>query len=51
MNQDLKTMSIEQLKAIGYDMVLALDGAQKNIQLINQELATREGKALEPNQP
>ena len=38
---DLKTMTVEQLKALAYDQIIILEQTQTNIRLINQEIAER----------
>lgn len=38
---DLKTQTLEQLKALAYDQFVVLHQTQSNIKLIEQEIATR----------
>lgn len=41
---DLKTLSIKDLKALAYDMLVQYETAQQNIKLINQEIALRQNE-------
>jgi hypothetical protein len=38
---DLKTLSVEQLKALAYDQIALLEQTQKNLQVLNNEINTR----------
>lgn len=38
---DLTKMSIEALKAAGYDQLAAMENLQKNLGMINQEISKR----------
>ncbi len=42
---DLKTQTLEQLKALAYDQMVLQEQAQRNIQVINQEIALRNTQA------
>lgn len=41
MNPDLKAMSINDLKALCYDHLALIENSQKAIQIINQEIASK----------
>jgi len=41
MNTNIKTLTIEQLKALAYDQLVELERIQKNINILNQEIASR----------
>ena len=38
---DIKTLTIEQLKALAYDCLASIELTQKNLQIINQEIVLR----------
>jgi hypothetical protein len=38
---DIKTLSITELKALGFDQLTLLNQTQRNLALIEQELASR----------
>ena len=48
MNQDVKTMTVTELKAIGYDIVAAMENLQNNLKVVNGEIAERN---KQPNPP
>lgn len=35
---DLKTMTLEQKKAVAYDLIVQLETVQRNLQIINQSI-------------
>jgi len=43
---DIKTLSITELKALGFDQLTLLNQTQRNLAMIEQELASRQ-----PTQP
>ncbi len=50
MNKDVSTMTVEQLKALAYDFLVQIEVAQKNLQVVNQEIANKSqpGAKVEP---
>ena len=38
---DLSTKSVQELKAMAYDMIGAMENVQRNLQVINAEIAKR----------
>lgn len=40
-HMNIKTLTIEQLKALAYDQIAARDNAQSNINVINNEITLR----------
>ena len=40
-NVDLKTSSVTELKAFAFDILVQIENSQKNLQMINQEIAKR----------
>ncbi len=47
MENDIKKLSTEKLKAISYDHIISLDNAQRVIKIISEELASRQGNKME----
>ena len=44
---NIKTLSVEQLKAMAYDTLAIIEQNQRNLQLLNQEIAKKSGKQEE----
>lgn len=42
MNKELKDMSFEELKALCYDQIVALEQAKQNITVLQQEIQKRQ---------
>lgn len=40
-NIELKSLSLEQLKALAYDLLVSIENSQKNLQVVNQEIVAR----------
>lgn len=38
---DIKTMTLEQLKALAYDQLVTSEQAKENLRIINQEIGLR----------
>jgi hypothetical protein len=38
---DVTTMTIEQLKALAYDQIVTRENAERNLQILNNEIARR----------
>jgi hypothetical protein len=38
---DVTTMTIEQLKALAYDQIVIRENAERNLQILNNEIARR----------
>lgn len=47
---NIKTMSIEGLKAAVYDNLVLIEQGQKNVRILNEELAQRQAKPEEPSE-
>lgn len=48
---DLSTMTITELKAAVYDQLILAEQAQKNIQVLNQAIATKSQVVTQSNPP
>lgn len=48
---DVKTLTLDQLKALAYDEIQKLEFARQNLQIINTEIGSRKGVPSEPVQP
>lgn len=44
---DIKTMTVEALKALAYDQLAQMESCKQNLSIINQEIATRNQKKAE----
>ena len=49
-NLDLKTLSVTELKAIAYDLQMLIAQTQQNLQIVAQELKSRQ-VAPQPTEP
>ena len=48
---DIKTATVEALKSLAYDSIVAIENAQKNLQAINAELVLRSQDQVASVQP
>lgn len=47
MQVDLKTLTLEQLKALAYDQIALMETVQKNLKLINDQIAIKSQEPVE----
>jgi hypothetical protein len=48
---DIKTLSDIEVKAMGYEQIVMLEGCQNNLKLISQELQSRNMPPVSPTSP
>lgn len=47
-NMNIDTMTITELKALAYDLLASIEASQRNLQVVNQEIAKKSQPAVEP---
>ena len=48
---DIKTATVTELKAIAFDVLVQIETNQKNLQIINQEIAKRSNEVIPKAEP
>jgi hypothetical protein len=48
---DIKTLSDIEVKAMGYEQIVMLEGCQNNLKLISQEIKARNMPPVSPTSP
>lgn len=47
---DIKTLTLEQLKALAYDTIANIQAGQRSLEAINQEITLRNQKPQDPKE-